>query len=64
MKRILVRNEKQTEDIAPVFKYTNPGAWTSTTPQLIYDNSHYLKRLAAEFEKTNPPTKFHVNVRY
>ena len=27
MKRILVGKEKQTEDIAPVFKYTNPDAW-------------------------------------
>jgi hypothetical protein len=27
MKRILVGKEKQTEDIAPVFKYKNPDAW-------------------------------------
>jgi rubrerythrin len=32
MKRILVGKEKQTEDIAPVVKYTNPNAWTRTTP--------------------------------
>ena len=32
MKRILMGKEKQTEDIAPVVKYTNPDAWERTTP--------------------------------
>jgi rubrerythrin len=35
MKRILVGKEKQTEEIAPVVKYTNPDAWRRTTPQPI-----------------------------
>jgi rubrerythrin len=35
MKSILVGKEKQTEEIAPVVKYTNPDAWRRTTPQSI-----------------------------
>ena len=30
--RKLLLKEKQTEDIAPVVKYTNPDAWARTTP--------------------------------
>jgi rubrerythrin len=32
MKRILVGKEKQTEEEAPVVKYTNPDAWTRALP--------------------------------
>ncbi len=38
MKKILVGKEKQTEDIPPVFRYTNPDAWTRTASQSIYEN--------------------------
>jgi rubrerythrin len=32
MKKILVGEEKQTEDIAPAFKYKNPNAWSRSMP--------------------------------
>jgi rubrerythrin len=39
MKKILVGKEKQTEDIAPTFKYKTPSAWSRSTPQSICENA-------------------------
>ncbi len=39
MKKILVGEEKQTEDIAPAVKYKNPNAWSRTMPKSIYENA-------------------------
>ena len=38
MKKILVGKERQTEDIAPAFKYQNPTAWSRTMPDSVYEN--------------------------
>jgi rubrerythrin len=38
MKKILVGEEKQTEDIAPEFKYKNPDAWSKSTPDSFCEN--------------------------
>jgi glyoxylase-like metal-dependent hydrolase (beta-lactamase superfamily II) len=38
MKKILVGKEKQTEDIAPAFKYQNPNAWSRAMPDSVYEN--------------------------
>jgi hypothetical protein len=40
MKKILVGKEKQTEDIAPAFKYKNPDAWSRSMPDSVYENVH------------------------
>ena len=40
MKKILVGKEKQTEDIAPAFKYQNPNAWSRAMPDSVYENVH------------------------
>jgi rubrerythrin len=40
MKKILVGEEKQTEEIPPAVKYKNPDAWSRTTPQSIYEDAH------------------------
>ena len=39
MKKILVGKEKQTEDIAPTFKYQNPDAWSRVSPNSVYENA-------------------------
>jgi len=39
MKKILVGKEKQTEDIAPAFKYQNPNAWSRAMPDSVYENA-------------------------
>jgi len=39
MKKILVGEEKQTEDIAPTVKYKNPNAWSRPMPDSIYENA-------------------------
>jgi len=40
MKRILVGKEKQTEEIAPAFKYQNPDAWSKAMPNAVYESAH------------------------
>ena len=40
MKKILVGEEKQTEEKAPTVKYKNPDAWSRTMPESIYENAH------------------------
>jgi rubrerythrin len=39
MKKILVGKEKQTEDIAPTFKYQTPDAWSRVSPHSVYENA-------------------------
>jgi rubrerythrin len=39
MKKILVGNEKQTDDIAPAFKYKNPNAWSRSMPESVCENA-------------------------
>jgi hypothetical protein len=39
MKKILVREEKQTEDMAPAVKYKNPNAWSSLMPDSFCENA-------------------------
>jgi len=39
MKKILVGKEKQTDDIAPAFKYKNPNSWSKTMPQSVCENA-------------------------
>ncbi len=39
MKKILVGEEKQTEDIAPAVKYKNPNAWSRSMPGSICENA-------------------------
>jgi len=40
MKKILLGEEKQTEDIAPAVKYTNPGSCSRSTPNSICAKTH------------------------
>ena len=40
MKKILVGEEKQTEDIAPAVKYKSPDSWSKSTPNSFCENSH------------------------
>lgn len=44
MKKILVGKEKQTEEKAPAVKYENPGAWSRTRPESVYENARELER--------------------
>jgi rubrerythrin len=39
MKKILVGEEKQTEDIAPAVKYKNPNAWSRSMPDSFCENA-------------------------
>ncbi len=39
MKKILVGEEKQTEDIAPAVKYKNPNAWSRSMPESFCENA-------------------------
>jgi rubrerythrin len=39
MKKILVGEEKQTEDIAPAVKYKNPNAWSRSRSESICENA-------------------------
>ena len=39
MKKILVGEEKQTEDIAPAVKYKNPDAWSRSMPDSFCENA-------------------------
>ena len=39
MKKILVGEEKQTEDKAPAVKYKNPNAWSKSMPESFCENS-------------------------
>jgi Ribonuclease G/E len=39
MKKILVGEEKQTEDIAPAAKYKNPNAWSRSMPDSFCENA-------------------------
>ena len=39
MKKILVGEEKQTEDIAPAVKYKNPESWSRSMPDSFCENS-------------------------
>ena len=40
MKKILLREEKQTEDIAPAVRYTNLGSWSRSMPNSICEKAH------------------------
>ena len=40
MKKTLLGEEKQTEDIAPAVKYPNPGSWSRSTPNSICEKAH------------------------
>jgi len=39
MKKILVGEEKQTEDKAPVVKYKNPNSWSRSMPESFCENA-------------------------
>jgi rubrerythrin len=39
MKKILLGEEKQTEDIAPAVKYRNPDAWSRSMPESVFENA-------------------------
>jgi rubrerythrin len=39
MKKILVGEEKQIEDIAPAVKYKNPDSWSRSMPDSFCENS-------------------------
>jgi len=39
MKKILVGEEKQIEDIAPAVKYKNPDAWSRSMPDSFCENA-------------------------
>ena len=39
MKKILVGEEKQTEDIAPAVRYKNPGSWSRSMPNSICEKA-------------------------
>jgi rubrerythrin len=39
MKKILVGEEKQTDDTAPAVKYKNPDSWSRSTPNSFSENA-------------------------
>ena len=65
MKKNLLVEEKQTEDIAPAVKYKNPNAWSRSMPDSICENARYLEaraQLQARFgQKVRLKLKYGLN---
>jgi hypothetical protein len=46
MKKILVGEEKQTEDIAPAVRHKNPDASSRSMPESVFENARWLEACA------------------